>query len=1100
METPAAPVGDFQISLSAFVLRPGAALRAARPMPMTPLRRLLALGLLVGWSAGAAAQPRPSLALLGTDRAITQFAADAWSAEDGLPQSRVEAMAQSADGHLWFGTQEGLARFDGVTFTRVGAEGTPLHSADVRALAPDADGGVWVGTRRSGLVHVDRWLRARAYTEGLPTESVSALAVAPDGAVWTGTFEGLCRLGPDRRRFTCLGADDGLPDAYVRALVRGRDGTVWVGTRGGLARVRNGRAESMVGLGGVAAAPIGALAEDAEGGVWIGSLDGLPLGYLRGGRLQSRPEAAAGDGVEVDALWPDPAGSLWVGTRASGLLRAVGGRVERLLTADDADISSVLALLPDREGSLWIGTGGGGLARLHATRFVPITAREGLPADRTYSVAADPSGGAWAGTTGGLARIVGHRVTATVTAADGLLGDDVSTVYTTRDGTTWAGIEGEGVCRVVRGRVAGCLRPGAGLPDPYVIALLQTRDGTLWAGTATGVSAWTGRAFRPLDAPGATGAPVTALGEGPDGDLWIGTYGDGLFRYDGTDVTPVAGAEGISVLAVHARASGEVWLGTDGAGLLLIDARGEAHALGPTEGAPSQIISQILEDGQGRLWVTSNRGVAVATAAALARAARGEGAVRMRPYGRVDGLPSAEANGGSQPAGARATDGTLYVPTNGGVAAIHPDRIPANRLAPPVVIEQVRVDGSPVSAGSDPIVLAPGASEFEFDYAGLSYFTPSRVRHRYRLDGRDDDWNEVGARRTAYYTDLAPGDYVLRVQAANEDGVWSETDATVAVTLRPHFWQTAWFFALCGLLAVGLAIGASTARTAQLRARAEHLEGVVAERTRELADEKAQVESLNGQLSDFNETLQDQVRQQLSEIVRGSRLRKYFPKKVVDRILNQEGDVTVEAERRPVTVVFTDLAGFTRLSEATPPARVTALLNEYLNEMVALIDAHGGTLDKFMGDGIMVLFGGADPMATDEQARRAVAMAIEMQAAMRRLLAGWEASGLAYPLDLRIGIHQAEVTVGNFGSDELVEFTAIGRGVNLAARLESACAPGGVLVSETVHDLTASAVAFEPPQSFRLKGIEAEVRAYPVDADTLAAAAAQSATPEDASG
>ncbi|OZC02445.1 adenylate/guanylate cyclase domain-containing protein [Rubricoccus marinus] len=625
-----------------------------------------------------------------------------------------------------------------------------------------------------------------------------------------------------------------------------------------------------------------------------------------------------------------------------------------------------------------------------------------------------------------------------------------------------------------------CLAEGRGLPDPFVISLAEDASGRLWMGTGTGLHVWTDTAFEPR---GDVDAPVASIASGADGALWIGTYGRGLLRYvEGATAEPVAGTEADNVLTIHARESGAVWAGTDGGGLLRLDpATGELLRVGGVNGLPSDIVPQVLEDASGYLWITSNRGVVRVAPEALEAAARNNTRAPLALFGRADGLPSAEANGGSQPAGAIARDGTLYVPTNGGVAALDPGRIRSNNRPPPVSIERFVVDGEPVPLRGAPIVLAPGAAEFELDYAGLSTFAPAQVRHRFRLDGRDERWTEAGSRREAFYTDLAPGDYTFRVQAANNDGVWSETDATVRFRLKPHFWQTGWFLALCVLAALGLAFGAYRLRTARLRARSVELEGLVDARTRELAEEKAQVEWLNSELSNLNATLQDKVREQLSEIVRGSRLRKYFPKKVVDKILNQEEDVTVASERRRVTIVFSDLAGFTSLSEAMPPEAVTALLNEYLNVMVALVDDHGGTLDKFMGDGIMVLFGAADPMAPQEQAQRALAMGVEMQRAMRRLLADWRARGMAHPLDLRIGLHQADVTVGNFGSDELVEFTAIGRGVNLAARLESACAPGGVLASGEIRSLAPEAFAFGQAQELSLKGIDGTVRAFPVD-------------------
>lgn len=1053
-------------------------LSCGTPTPHMLRRILCALALAV--PVASASQPA-TLRDLDPDKALTQYVADAWGNEDGLPQSRVEAVTRSRSGHLWFGTQEGLARFDGVTFTAVPRGEGGLPNADIRSLAAHPSGGVWVGTRRAGLLHVDRDLRVRSVAppDRLPHPAVGALAVQPDGTLWIGTFDGLCRLREGG--LACFGTEDGLPHAYVRALVADARG-VWVGTRGGLARVERGEIRSLAGLGGAAAEPIGALAADAEGGLWIGPLSAHPLGYLRDGRLRRRAEAPAGQGLETEAMVVDRLGTLWVGTFGGGLLRVRGERVDAVQSLGGADLGTVLDLFLDPEGSLWIGTGGGGLARLRDAPFTPITTAEGLPDNRAYTVAADPAGGVWVGTTGGLAKVENGRATRTLTAADGLLGNDVSTVLATRDGTVWAGIEGEGICRVVSGRVAGCLTPARGLPDPFVLSLHEDATGALWAGTSTGLARWTGAAFEPTTD---LAAPVTALGSG-GGVLWVGTYGAGLLRVRGGTAEPVPGTEDDNILSVHATRQ-RVWAGTDGGGLLIVQPDsptgpregGPLLRLTTANGLPSDIVPQVMADASGALWISSNRGVARAEPAALAAAARRSERAEMRLFGLADGLPSAEANGGSQPAGAVAVDGTVYVPTNGGVAAVRPAAIRRNALVPPVAVERLVVNGEPVSLGAREVAIGPGAREIEIDYAGLSTFAPDRVQHRFMLVGRDEGWTEAGTRRSAFYTDLAPGTYVFRVQASNGDGVWSEAPATVPFRVRPFFWQTGWFLALCALALAGAAFGAYRVRTARLRARAAELERLVDARTAELAAEKAQVERLNGELAGLNATLQDKVREQLAEIVRGSRLRKYFPRKVVDRILNQEGDVAVEAERRPVTVVFTDLAGFTRLSEATPPDEVTALLNEYLNAMVQLIDEHGGTLDKFMGDGIMVLFGAADPMATEEQARRALAMTAAMQREMARLREAWAARGMRRDLDLRIGVHHAEVTVGNFGSDELVEFTAIGRGVNLAARLESACAPGGVLVSSEVRALAPDA-PFDAARQLELKGIEGTVQAFPL--------------------
>ncbi len=1025
--------------------------------------------------------------------------------EDGLPQSVVEAITQTADGHLWLGTQEGLARFDGVRFEVVDARVTEAFSDNtVRALTADLHGGLWVGTRDGGLVHVDRDLRATAYgaAHGLPSETVAAVALGTEGRVWVGTREGLCELRPGpapspdpEARFTCYGQEAGLDDPYVRQLLRTRDGTLWLGTRAGLARFENGTIRSSAALGGAAAEPVTALYEDADGLLWIGTLFGM--GALRDGALVAPAGAERFAELEVSALLEDTAGSLWVGTYGAGLVRFHEGTAETVASAGGAELSTIRALFQDREGSLWIGTVGSGLARLRSAKFTPFGVPEGLGADMSYSITATADGSVWIGTEGGgVARVEGGRVVQTITAADGLVGDQVSVVYATRDGALWVGVDGAGLCRYrpPAGPVT-CYDETAGLLDPFVLALYEDARGTLWIGTDSGLTRWTGRGFEPV--AGGPEAPVVAVAETRDGALWLGTFGGGLFRR-GEDAAPDAPFEhyldlaGAVVLTLHARADGALWVGTDGDGLVRIRPGAEGFTVDrftTREGLPSDGIFQILEDRQERLWMSSNRGVFRVDLAALGRVARGEiRAVEPVVYGRADGLRTAEGNGGVQPAGAVATDGSLWFPTAAGAVTVDPAALRRNPVPPPVVVQRVIVNGAaiPLTTG-EALTLPPGSDEFEFDYAGLSFFAPGAVRYRFVLEGRDRGWTDAGERRVAYYTDLRPGRYVFRVQAANNDGVWNETGASVALTLQPHVWQTVWFQALC-ILAVGLvAFGGYRGRVRHLRAQARHLEAVVAERTHELAEQKSVVEAQAGELAALNRGLEQKVREQLEEILRGSRLRKFFPKKVVDRILSADEDVRVSSERRTVTVFFSDLTGFTRLSDTTPPATVTRLLNEYLNAMVALVEAHGGTLDKFMGDGIMVLFGAVDQMSPTVQARQAVRMGIAMQRAMRGLAATWAAEGLAHRVAIRMGIHQDEVTVGNFGSDDLVEHTAIGQGVNLASRLEGVCVPGEVLASASVHALARTTFVWNEPAEFQLKGLADPVPAFALDPDRNAA-------------
>ena len=844
------------------------------------MRFALSLGVALVAVGFAHAQPLPTNRL-DPAKLPSQYVADAWTTDDGLPQSTVDALAQSADGHLWVGTQEGLARFDGVRFAVVPVGRGGLPDGYVRALAPDADGGVWVGTRDGGLAHVDRDLGVRSYgaAEGLPGETVAALAVV-GGVVWAGTREGLCRLRPGapRPRFSCTTA--GLPDPYVRKLLPARDGGLWIGTRAGLARWAGGRVESLVGEGGAAAQAVTALVEDARGTLWIGTLAGV--GRRAGGAVTVPALAAPVAETEATALYLG-GGRLWVGTYGAGLVRLGPRGADPLGQAAGADLSAVRALLRDREGNLWVGTVGNGLVRLRDATATPFGVPEGLPSDQAFTASAAADGTVWVGTKGGAAAVRGGRVVARVTEADGLPSPDVVAVLADRDGSVWIAPDGAGLCRRPPSGPLRCYGPAQGLPSPYVLALHPSAGG-LWVGTESGLSRWDGRRFAAVT--GAPEAPVSAVAEGTGGRIWVGTYGAGLQR--GRPGGPFEAVAEADVLALLPRAGGGVWAGTMGQGLLRVEPDGGVRAFGPAQGLPTANVLAVLDGGDGALWLSTSRGVARVALASLDAVASGRAErLAVRLYGRADGLRDAEGNGGAQPSAARAPDGSLWFPTNGGVVTLRPGALRTNPAAPPVAVQRLIVNGDDVPLAAGPVRIGPGAGDVEFDYAGLSFFAPGAVRHRFRLEGRDQDWTEAGDRRQAFYTDLPPGDYTFRAEAANNDGVWSDGGAAVSFTVVPYFWQTAWFAALMGLAGLGLVWAGYRARTAQLRARQRQLEATVAERTAELADEKAETERLNAELHVFNDTLQDKVREQLEQIVRGSRLRKYFPQKVVDRILGR---------------------------------------------------------------------------------------------------------------------------------------------------------------------------------------------------------------------
>ncbi len=236
-----------------------------------------------------------------------------------------------------------------------------------------------------------------------------------------------------------------------------------------------------------------------------------------------------------------------------------------------------------------------------------------------------------------------------------------------------------------------------------------------------------------------------------------------------------------------------------------------------------------------------------------------------------------------------------------------------------------------------------------------------------------------------------------------------------------------------------------------------------------------------GELKNLNEHLEEKVKEQLETILKNKRLTRFFPKKLIDQIISSDEELVVSGERRKITVFFSDLHNFTDLADTKEPEEVCRILNEYLTAMTALIESEGGTLVQVIGDGIMVFFGAPDYMDDREQATSAVKTAVLMQQKMCILNNKWLSEGLNREVKIRMGIHQDYLTVGNFGSDEFMEYTAVGKGINLASRLESSCTPGYIKVSHPVHLLTCDEFPYGPLNEESFKGFAREVKVCELD-------------------
>ena len=768
---------------------------------------------------------------------LAEYLSDVWQTESGLPQNAVQAIVQTRDGYLWLGTTAGLVRFDGARFVTFNRQGQ-LKVNNVHALLEDRQGRLWIGTYGGGLsVYEQGQFHHFGTADGLGSLLVRALFEDREGRLWVATHEGGLSVR-EGNRFRTLRVADGLANDTVRVIYQAPDGRIWIGTNGG----------------GLSCWDAGRLRAHA----------------VKAGPLSDYSPAEAQADDNVLDLWQDPAGTLWIATDAGGLWRLAKGHLTAFLTRRELGINGVRRLLPDESGALWIGTDGAGLLRLQGGRFQALTSHDGLPSDIVLALFEDREHSVWVGTRDGLARLK-RRKFKTVGAREGLANEFVTAVTGTRSGGLWVGTRA-GLDRV-EGDRATLVRFRPRLPSDTVLSLLEDRAGALWVGTRNGL--WRVRRSEVVRFGRENGLRsdyVSALAESANGDVWAGTR-RGLARIHDDAVLPIPGPESLrAVTTVLEAADGSVWAGTDGSGLARWQggkwteygiADGLAHAvvtslyddgdslwigtLGglnrmrggrlrayvPADGLPAEHLLSVLDDGRGSLWLTSFTGVMRVEKRSFdefdaSRDAGRAGRVNATTYGKADGMRSSECNGAGQPASWRDAQGRLWFPTVKGLAVVDPAHIPSNGRPPPVIVEEVRVDDELVPAEPAP-VLPPGRKRFEFHYTALAFFSPDKVRFRYKLEGFDPDWIDAGTRRVAFYTNVPPRQYRFRVIASNEDGVWNEAGARFDFVLRAQFYRRPWFWMAVLLAAAVLVLAFHRLRLRQVKAE---FAAVLAERNR----------------------------------------------------------------------------------------------------------------------------------------------------------------------------------------------------------------------------------------------------------------------------
>lgn len=788
------------------------------------------------WLAIAALLWCGCAAALNPDLAIKELRHTAWGPSQGAPQGGVRALAQTPDAYLWIASPSGLFRFDGIAFERVELpHDAKLSSLSMNSVFAPQEGGLWVGFTFGGvaLLKAGHW-QVFGLADGVPPGAPHQFAETQDGTLWLATSGGFARF--DGTRWKTVGPEMGLPPSSNTILFVDSQGALWAGGGDnsllfylppGEHQFRNQP------VGGSAEWTGGSMAESSTGTVWLDV--GTEIVPVAQNPPSGKPRTSSLGGPIFDhdgTLWDSLDGVRRIAHPDTTLGAALHLKeiADVYTERDGLTSATVRAMMVGHEGNVWVGTTQG-LDRFSEPKFkAPLQLLEDLKdlgAIVEPGVArADDEGGLWVASVNGVVRYQNGKMSLPVTK------ERVMSFLRAADGTVWFGGH-KALWRERQNHLDSVEPPG---PDRDTQALAQDKSGDLWASIqGSGVFRLKDRAWAPYGGIAALprGTAITIVRDRRD-RLWFSYPGGTVAVLEGERVSNYGAAEGLQIGNITANHPGSIghWFGGE-FGLARLD--GERFST--IQSAPEvrlEGITGIVETTNGDLWLNCLSGIIHIEATELERS-RLDPAYRVHgeTLGAFDGVTGSAAMIRPLPTAIEAGDGTLWFATTGGIFGIDPTHRVHNRVPPPVLIRALTV------VAGHPIEPAPGltmpayTTAVRFDYVALSITAAEKVRYRYRLDGVDTDWHELTAARQALYTNLRPGHYTFRVIAANNDGVWNESGASLAFVIPRGFVQSFWFIALCvvgGAVAVWSVV---LLRVRQIRRRlGERMEERLNERTR----------------------------------------------------------------------------------------------------------------------------------------------------------------------------------------------------------------------------------------------------------------------------
>jgi class 3 adenylate cyclase/ligand-binding sensor domain-containing protein len=964
-----------------------------------------------------------ALALAQTAQAQRYFFENI-SNQQGLPAVKVYCAAQSTDGIIWVGTESGLASYDGISVVDHGT-GDGTASGGVFSLLVDREGSVWAGHLDGGITWTNgRVFRACSLGKGV-SNAITAWVQEKGGSILVATMgSGLWRIqGAPAEDGTLTAsrilADQGLKE-HLLTMAELPDGRIALVTGSGSMQVTDGNTVSDFNLPGVPDI-FGrtSLFADSKGRIWVGTQGGGAFRCTADGRCD-RFDILNGLGSNtIYCFGEDGDGQVWIGTTDGGASCVTAEGVRTYGPDNGLHGRAIRCLVRDREGNMLIGMYESGFDIFKGDRFITYGEAEGLNDPKVFAVMEDRSQRVWFGTNAGIVVLDSQgKLTEQITAQKGQLTSNFVRCLVEDDkGYVWVGTEGGGLLRFDprSGRSQEAIEVSGSLADLRVTALAIGQPGELWVGSVNGLWRYlpgSGTVPTPYgEEDGLAGKHVIALFHDRDGAIWVGSKSNGITRIDNGKAQRIDLGRSFAASCFTQDKEGRIWVGTEGQGIIVLKDGKEVQRFGTEQGLLSNVIKALATDDQGHVWIGTTKGL-------NKWRHKQEGFIAFTERAGFTGIevkPNAVC--------ALRDGGILFGTVNGATRVGNKQEVERN-VAPLVTIRgwSVNMEERPIGGEAS---LSHDERSIRVRYGCVALSDPNAVRYMVMLEGLEDDWQPMTPSTVAAYPALPPGTYTFKVKAMDRSGLWSDPPTELRFTIHPPWYRSWWFYTALAVF-IGMSLFSYIkVRERQLRLRNMVLEQKVEERTAEVVAQSKEIEGQKGRIEDL--------------------LLNILPKEISEE-LKEKGKATARRHEE-VTVLFTDMKGFTRVAEKMTPEELVSELDTCFVQFDEIVGRYGIEKIKTIGDSYMCAAG--VPTSDARHAHKCVLAALEV----RELMARWQEEHRSLGKEgwaLRIGVNTGPVVAGVVGKRKFA-YDIWGDTVNTASRMESSGEVGEVNISGATY-------------------------------------------------